>query len=185
MECPLTTFRSLRPASDECQGYHQTYVAHVPDGDIVHTLEAQQRRIDGLTSSVSDEDAATVHAPYTWTIRQVIEHCADAERIFGYRTLRFAASDATDLPGWDENHYANCHYGPNCGLTELGEEFSAIRTSNIRLLSRLNEKAWSHRGTADGKVVSVRTLAWLMAGHWLHHYSMLCHRLGLDEAKMV
>jgi hypothetical protein len=93
--------------------------------------------------------------------------------------LRFATGDKTDLPGWDENHYAACGYAKPLAPDALAEEFRAIRIGNMRLLQRLSDEALGQSGTADGRTVSVRTLTWLMAGHWIHHEEILKKRLGL------
>ena len=168
-----------RPSDAECFDYHRDYVANVPDGNIVQTLTAQQAAIDLLIAGIREDQAGIVHPPFGWTIRQVIEHCTDGERVFGYRALRFASGDATPLPGWDENQYAASGYGPRSSLAELGAELTSLRRANVVLLSRLTPAAWNAVGTADGRRVSVRTLAWLMAGHWLHHERILRQRLGL------
>ncbi len=168
-----------RPTDQECFDYHRDYVALVPDGDIIATLDAQWHAFSALLKVIPEHQAQVIHPPYGWTVRQVIEHCVDAERVFGYRAMRFAAGDPTDLPGWDESHYAACGYGPSATIAELADEYAALRQANVALLKRLSNDAWNRIGTADGRQVSVRTLAWLMAGHWLHHERKLLERLGL------
>jgi hypothetical protein len=167
-----------RPTFDECVGFHRDYVAGVPDGNILKTLETQIEKIQSRIRSIPSKQAETIHPPYGWTVRQVIEHCVNAERVFGYRAMRFAAGDTTDLPGWDEDHYAECGFGMHCSVDDLCVEFVALRRANIALLGRLTESAWDATGTAEGRKMSVRTLAWLMAGHWLHHDRILTKRLG-------
>ena len=169
---------STRPSENECFDYHRDYVAKVPDGDILTTLESQISTITQFIGGIPQSQWEIVHPPYGWSIRTVIEHCCDAERVFGYRALRFATGDKTDLPGWDENRYAVCGYGKVVPPVELAVEMGSIRMSNLRLLSRLTDDAWTQKGTADGRSVSVRTLAWLMAGHWLHHDAILRARLA-------
>jgi hypothetical protein len=169
-----------RPTAPECSDYHIGLINRVPDGDILELLTNQLSELQGFADSIPEDQAAVVHPPYGWTVRQVIEHCVDAERVFGYRTLRFASGDTTDLPGWDENTYASCGYGPDADVSALAQEFTAIRAANIALLGRLTADAWDRRGTADGNPVSVRVLAWLMAGHWMHHQQILMKRLGRE-----
>lgn len=168
-----------RPSDDECFDYHRDYVAKVPDGDILQTLANQARSAKEFIASFPAESLSVIHAPYGWPIQTVVEHCCDAERVFGYRTLRFAAGDPTDLPGWDENHYAACGYGRHTDASGIANEFEHLRIGNLQLLQRLDAATWSNSGTADGRRVSVRTLAWLMAGHWLHHEAILRKRLQL------
>lgn len=167
-----------RPGDHECFDYHRDYVAKVPDGNILETLQHQLSAIPEFIRSIPADQLEVIHPPYGWAVRTVLEHCCDAERVFGYRILRFATGDKTDLPGWDENHYAACGYGDASGTEVLAEEFGALRLSNLRLLGRLRERAFDELGTADGRGVSVRTLAWLMAGHWLHHEQILRQRLA-------
>jgi hypothetical protein len=169
-----------RPDDSECFDYHRVYVAHVPQGNILETLETQAASAAEFIRRIAAEQMDIVHAPYGWKIRTVLEHCCDAERVFGYRALRFATGDPTDLPGWDENHYAACGYSMPVSQEALAAEFQGIRVGNLRLLQRLESECWSRAGTADGRRVSVRTCAWLMAGHWLHHESILRKRLGID-----
>jgi hypothetical protein len=167
-----------RPDRTECFDYHRDYVAKVPDGNILETLEQQLQVVPGFIQAIAAEQLEVVHAPYMWSVRTVIEHCCDAERVFGYRAMRFATGDSTDLPGWDENHFATCGYARIVSGQQLAEEFRSLRAGNLQLLKRLNDDCWSRIGTADGRKASVRTIAWLMAGHWLHHASILQKRLG-------
>ncbi len=169
---------SQRPGEHECFGFHRDYVAKVPDGNILDTLARQGDHIPAFIRRIPDDQFEVVHPSYGWKIRTVIEHCCDAERVFGYRALRFATGDKTVLPGWDENHYAACGYGNAEGAEVLAVEFSALRQSNLCLLRRLRPEAFAELGEADGRAFSVRTLAWLMAGHWLHHEAILRKRLG-------
>ncbi|MEZ6137792.1 MAG: DinB family protein [Pirellulaceae bacterium] len=168
---------SQRPGAHECFDFHCDYVAKVPDGDILQTLELQLASIPQTILEIEVSELEVVHPPYGWAVRTVLEHCCDAERVFGYRALRFATGDQTDLPGWDENHYATCGYARPVALEDLAEEFRALRASNLLLLRRLDDKCWNRLGTADGRKMSVRTIAWLMAGHWLHHAAILKKRL--------
>ena len=170
---------SKRPTDDECFDYHRDYVANVPDGDILQTLAEQAKTAPQYIAGLPDDQLEVVHAPYGWKIRTVLEHCCDAERVFGYRVLRFATGDQTELPGWDENFYADCGYGDAKEKRQLAKEFESLRESNLALLGRLRPGAFDEMGIADGRKVSVRTIVWLMAGHWLHHQRILNKRLGL------
>ncbi len=167
-----------RPGNHECFDYHRDYVAKVPDGNILETLTAQLESITAYIGAIPSNQLGVVHAPYGWSVRTVIEHCCDAERVFGYRALRFATGDQTDLPGWDENHYASCGYGKELGTADLAAEYRNLRQSNLSLLRRLRPEAFDGIGLADGRKVSVRTVTWLMAGHWIHHHAILEKRLG-------
>lgn len=167
-----------RPTSAEHSSYHETLISLVPDGSILETLSQQLDSLPEFIASIPDAAAEVVHAPYGWTVRQVVEHCLDAERVFGYRVLRFSTDEKVDLPGWDENFYAKCGYAKSVGLNELAKEYTAVRQANLLLAKRLVPDAWDRCGTADNNPYSVRSLLWLMAGHWIHHEKILKIRLG-------
>lgn len=167
-----------RPSFAEHSTYHESLISLVPDGSILETLEQQRGSIAEFVASIPAESAEVVHEPYGWTVRQVIEHCLDAERVFGYRVLRFATDEKVDLPGWDENFYAQCGYAQAVSLNELAQEYLAVRQANLSLAKRLVPEAWGRSGTADNNPYSVRSLIWLMAGHWIHHEKILRVRLS-------
>ena len=175
----LTQVLSQRPGDHEAFDYHRDYIAKVPDGNILTMMEAQAETIDAFIRGIPADQFQVIHEPYGWSIQTVLEHCCDAERVFGYRILRFAAGDQTDLPGWDQDIYATENYGPNTTLDELADKYAALRKGNLCILKRLTPDAFGRMGTADGRKVSVRTLAWLMAGHWNHHEEILRKRLGM------
>ncbi len=169
-----------RPVNDvDVFSYQRNYVAKVPDGDILQTLESQQESIRAFIRAIPDAEFDVVHPPYGWSIRTVIEHCCDAERVFGYRALRFATGDGVELPGWDENLYASCGYAGTGSPAELADELYHARCSNLLLLKRLQPASWDRLGTANNMQSSPRTIAWLMAGHWLHHEEILRKRLEM------
>ena len=170
-----------RPTEDEVFDYQREYVKKVGDGDILETLQNQQEFVVPWIQAIPASEADVVHEPYGWSIWQVIQHCVDAERVFGYRALRFATGDKTELPGWDENRYAAVAYAPGANLYALAAEFSLTRKSNLALLRRLGPDASDEIGSADGRRVSVRAIAWLMAGHWIHHERILRQRLKQEE----
>ena len=167
-----------RPGPQECFGYHRDYVANVPNGNIMETLTRQLSEIPRFIVSLPRSEMTVVHPPFSWRIHTVIEHCCDAERVMGYRALRFATGDQTELPGWDESHFARCGYGECTDPQALAEEFRALRQANLCLFHRLSENSFDQIGTANGMRASVRTLAWLSAGHWLHHQKILEKRLA-------
>jgi uncharacterized damage-inducible protein DinB len=119
-----------------------------------------------------------VHPPYAWTIKQVISHLIDGERIFAYRLLRIARGDTTPLPGFDENEYAKTARTDQLKLGDLVNEFETVREATLSLLHNLPEEAWTRTGTANGFAVSARALAWIMVGHVNHHIVIIRKRLG-------
>lgn len=170
---------AVRPNADEFAPFYATYVDAVPDGDITRTLAEQGEQLLARLKHVSEEHAAHRYAPGKWSVKEVICHITDAERIFAYRTLRIARGDATPLAAFDENAYAaTCGADGRAFDTLLGE-FAAVRGATLALLRWLPESAWTARGTASGKTVSVRALAWIMAGHERHHVTVLKDRYGV------
>jgi hypothetical protein len=170
---------SQRPGDHECFDYHRDYANKAPDGNILDTLGKQATDIPKFMRAIPADQFEVVHPPYGWTIRTVLEHCCDAERVFGYRALRFAAGDATDLPGWEQDHYASCGFANAANVEDLASEFESLRNANVLMFKRFRPEVFDSMGTADGRKVSVRTIAWLMAGHWIHHEIILKERLGL------
>jgi hypothetical protein len=158
---------------------HRLLIDATPGNDVLVILNDQMTWLCNLASEVSADQVDQVHSPYSWTIRQVFEHCANAERVFGYRMMRLAAGDATELPGWDENAYAACRFGLG-NFVKIVTEIGYLRESNLLLLKRISPKCWNQAGIVDGKQVTVRALAWIAAGHLRHHLEIVEKRLGVE-----
>ncbi|MDQ8154536.1 MAG: DinB family protein [Gemmatimonadota bacterium] len=169
----------IRPAADEYAPYYGTYVGAVPDGDITRTLASQGEAMLARLSSLTEEQAGAAYASGKWTVKEVICHITDAERIFAYRMLRIARGDATPLASFAENAYAATCGANDRALDTLLGEFAAVRASTLALLRWLPETVWTNRGTASGKEVTVRGLAWITAGHGAHHDSVLKDKYGV------
>lgn len=156
--------------------YHRGLIEATPGNDVLEVLQDQRAWLQEVAAAVHPDQVDQIHAPYGWTIRQVFAHCADAERVFGYRMLRFAAGDATELPGWDEDFYADSRFGLGA-LEHLVSELEHLRQANLLLLQRIEPRCWDRSGVAEGKRLSVRALAWLAAGHLRHHGLIVQKRL--------
>jgi DinB superfamily len=167
-----------RPDSSEYAPAYENYILLVPDLDIVNTLSTGMTESQSFLGKVSESDACRVHAPYTWTIKQVVGHLIDSERVFGYRALRFARGDATPLPGFDENAYAKTAVLDRVSLGDLALEFEALRRSHVLFFTSLTDADWARRGTANQVGVSVRALAYIIAGHERHHMAIVRKRLA-------
>lgn len=135
-----------------------------------------------LGGSLSAELVDRVHSPYAWTVRQVVEHCADAERIFGDRMLRIAAGDSTNLPSWDENAYADARFGLG-NLSHLISELGSLRQANLMLLGRIIPAAWNRVGNVDSQPITPRGIAWLAAGHVQHHFEIIEKRCEISPQR--
>jgi hypothetical protein len=166
-----------RPDPDEYSPYYGKYVALVPEDKIVPAMKSTCTETLALLRDVSDHDAGVLHPPYTWSIKQVVGHLTDTERVFGYRALRFARGDTTPLPGFDENLYAQSGSFDRQRLDALTAEFDLVRQSHIAFFDNLSREAWTRRGTANGNEISVRALAFIIVGHHRHHHAILRGRL--------
>lgn len=169
-----------RPDASEYLPYYGKYIDRVPDGDLVKTLRAQLDETLALVRGLDDEQGGHRYAPGKWSIREVLQHVIDAERIFAYRALRIARGDATPLASFDENAYAEASNADARTLADLSDELEHVRLSTLALLRPLDGEALARRGTASGAEVSVRALAWIIAGHELHHVSVLRERYLSD-----
>lgn len=152
------TARYDRPDASEHAPYYAGYIARVPDGDLLKTLEQQDEETMALLSGVPESKAGLAYAPGKWSLKEVIGHLADAERVFAYRALRLARGDQTPLAGFDEKAWV-----PNAGcagrtLADLLGELRAVRAATLALLRHLPKEAATRRGTANGAEVTVRAL---------------------------
>jgi hypothetical protein len=168
-----------RPAADEYLAYYDRYVTLVPDGNLVDVLLEQQLETIGMLRRVDDERGLHAYAPGKWTIKEVIGHLCDAERVFAYRALRFARGDGQPVAGFDENAYVPAGRFNERRIGGLIDEFQSIRASTVHVFRYLTEDDWARRGIANGHPISVRTLGFVIAGHELHHAKLLRERYGL------
>jgi hypothetical protein len=167
-----------RPAPDEYAPFYAGYVALVPEDDLLPLLAAGREATARLLAGVPEAEGDARHAPYTWSVKEVVGHLIDAERVFGYRALRFARGDATALPGFDEGAYVAAAGFDRLPLADLAAEFAALRRSHEHFFAGLSAEAWGRRGVANGSPVTVRALAAILVGHERHHTAILARRLG-------
>ena len=160
---------AIRPAEGEYLNYYGKYIALVPEHEALPALERQGEAMFPFLRGLSEEQGALRYAPGKWSIKQIIGHVTDGERVFGYRALRFARADATPLPGFEENDWvANATFDRQ-PLSELVDHLEHVRASTLALLRGLEADAWTRRGDANGAAVTVRALAFIIAGHGYHH----------------
>jgi uncharacterized protein (TIGR03083 family) len=165
-----------RPATGEYAEFYAKYVERVPEGDIVAILATQLDDTLALLRELTDEQARSAYAPGKWSVKEVVGHIADTERVFAYRMLRIARGDETPLPGFDENEYVPTGNFDDRPLASLLAELVAVRRATVALLAGLPAGAWTRTGTARNAVVTVRGAAWITAGHELHHREILASR---------
>ena len=169
----LTTNPVSLPQPGEYDPYYDRYISLVKGSDIVAALEQQAKDTSKLFASLSEKDGDFRYAPDKWSIKQVLGHVSDGERILSYRALRFARNDQTPIEGFEQDDYVQ--YGPfqHCRLADLIEEFGFVRNTTIALCRSLDDAAWMRRGVANKNEISVRALVYTIAGHELHHRNAL------------
>ena len=165
-----------RPDSSEYSPFHAGYIAGVPDGDPVVMLRTAGAELDAVLRAIPEARGGHRYAAEKWSIREVVGHLTDAERIFSYRALRIARGDATPLPGFEENDYVRAARSDDRTLTDLADELRVVRESTVRLFASLPDDAWNRRGVTNGKEITVRALAWITVGHAMHHLRILRER---------
>lgn len=165
-----------RPASGEYAPSYERYISLVPDGDVVATLSRQLESTLALLRGIDETQANNRYAPDKWSIKELVGHLIDSERIFAYRALRFARNDQTPLSGFEQDDYVRDAEFDKRTLADLADEFEHVRRANISLFRSLNVEALSRRGTANEVEISVRALLYIMAGHEAHHIQVLTER---------
>jgi DinB family protein len=177
----MTSLTIPRPASDEAAPSFQGYIREVASEDIGSQLSTQLDAVKRLLAPLNDNAAAFRYAEGKWSIKEVLGHLNDVERIFSYRLLRIARGDPTPLPGFDENAYVPPARFDQRPLGTLLAEFRTVRASTRALVEGLPSESWSRRGETNGKPVSARALAYIIVGHVAHHLSVLQERYGLGQ----
>ena len=170
---------TLRPAASEYAPFYAGYVARVTEEDILGVLSVQRAEIGALARSLPEARQSYRYAEGKWTIAEVLSHLIDGERVFGYRAFCISRGEQAALPGFDENQYVGAARAGCVPLVALSDGFAAVRDANLACLRRLADDDWTRVGTASGRPVSVRALAWIMAGHPRHHLAVLRERYGV------
>jgi hypothetical protein len=165
-----------RPEPTEYADFYANYISQVPGSDALSVLEAQRVQMLQLFAGRSERDGSFRYAPGKWTVKEVLGHITDAERIFTYRALRIGRGDQTPLPTFEQDDFVrNGEFGKRT-LSGLVEEFVAVRGASLALFRSFTEEAWPRRGVASQKEVTVRALAFITAGHQIHHRAILEER---------
>lgn len=162
-----------RPTDDEYLAIHGRYIALVPEGDIRAILAKQSESTINLLRGLSESQGGYRYAPGKWSIKELVAHLSDAERIFAIRALRFARADETPLPGFEENDYVENGSFDAFSLADLVSGLDNVRRSTVSLFKLMSTEASKRRGKANNAEISVRALAYVIAGHELHHVNLL------------
>ncbi len=171
----MTTNQSViaHPEANEYLPYYGRYISLVTNDDVLASLQVQMDQTVAMLKQVSEEIGEYRYAPDKWSAKEVLGHVNDTERIFAYRALRISRNDRTPIEGFEQDDYVR--FGPfrHCRLQDLAEEFTAVRRATLLLFHSLDGEAWLRRGIANKAEVSVRALAYIVAGHELHHRKIL------------
>ena len=158
-----------RPGNDECADYYLQYIRHAPEGDVLALLDEQLLMLADLLRELTAEQADFRFAPGEWSIKEVVGHLGDVERIFAYRAYTIARDEAAVLPGFDQDHYVcEANFGA-ASLAELLDELASLRRANLLAFRRLTPEATRRRGIASDNPFSVRALIYILAGHFNYH----------------
>lgn len=165
-----------RPTADEHSPYFGTYISQAPGDDALPLLTRQIDETVALLNGVPEDRWTYRYAPGKWSLAEVVGHLSDTERIFAYRALCFARKDPTPLPGFQENDYAPASGHHARSLPDLTAELQAVRQASLALFRGLTDEAVGRRGVANGVEISVRAIAWILAGHERHHLGVVRER---------
>jgi len=168
-----------RPEPDEIPAHYAGYIQRVPEPDPVMACASQIEETAALLQGLSETDAMYRYGRGKWSIKEVVGHLTDTERIMSYRALRIARGDATPLPGFDENAYVPVAKFDDRSLADLVGELRTVRAATLALLRTFDDEAWRRRGTASGKPISARALGFTIPGHERHHVEVLRTRYGV------
>ena len=172
----MAGFKSERPGAGEYHAFYSGYVSLVPEGGVAETLGRQAGEVAALFGGFAEGRAGVGYAPGKWSVKELVGHVADSERVFGYRLLAIARGEARSLPDMDENAYVR-HADFNARtLRSLAAEFGHVRAATLDLVGGLGPAAWARRGLVNDNVMSVRALAYIIAGHAAHHARVLSER---------
>jgi len=165
-----------RPEMHEFAPYYNTYVSLIEDNAVLPVLDAQAGEIRDMFSGVPEQKGAFAYAEGKWTIKELLSHLIDGERIFAYRILRISRGDTTPIEGFEQDDYIETSNANNRSFTDLLDEFDHERHANLLLVKNLTDEASLRMGTASNNPVSVRALVYIMAGHVRHHVNILQER---------
>lgn len=168
-----------RPSETEYAPFYAGYMGLVPEEDVLPLLEEQIAEVRRVAAAIPADQEGYRYAPGKWSFRQVFGHLTDAERVFGFRAFCFSRDQQTPLPGFDENVYVDRGGFDERTLADLVDEWVSVRRSNVALLRSFGPDVWSRTGTANNHPISVRALAFIMAGHLRHHLGVLRDRYGV------
>jgi len=174
-----------RPAENEYDAYYNRYISLVPDGNFLDLLGVQTHETRDFFEKLSEERANYRYAPDKWRIKEILGHIMDSERVFAYRALCIARGEQQPLPGFDQNDYARTANYDSIPIAKVVQHYTALRVSTFLLMEQLSDEAMGRMGVASQKPISVRALAYIIAGHERHHMKVITERYGERAVPLV
>lgn len=165
-----------KPAADEYNPYYQGYISQVTEPDLLGVLGGQPAEVAAVFGAFDESKGTFSYADGKWTIKELLSHIIDGERHFAYRVHRISRGDATPIEGFEQDGYIENSHAHERTFDDMTAEFAELRHANLRLLKTLADSDWTRLGTASGSPVSVRALAFIMAGHVRHHMNIVRER---------
>ena len=165
-----------RPLPGEYAEGLAPYIAGAPDGDLLVLLKDQLGEVTSLYRGLSEQQSAYRYAPGKWSLKDLLQHLSDAERIFAYRCLRIGRGDTTPLPGWEEDDYALAAKADTRATADLLADFQAARLASLELFRGLSDEAWARQGTSNGRNLTARCVPFICLGHTAHHLTVIRER---------
>jgi hypothetical protein len=165
-----------KPGNTEYPSYYHTYIGKVPYNDLIIALKTSGSEFADFIRSVPADKLSYRYADGKWTIKEIIGHIIDAERVFTYRAMRFSRNDKTALPGFDENIYVPESRASERTITELIEEYEAVRASSIAFFTSITPQMAERTGICNGNEISVRAFGFIIPGHEIHHMQVIKER---------
>ena len=164
------------PAENEYPEYYRPYIGLVPKGNLVQLLKENLNEVVNLFAGISEEKTYYRYAPGKWSVKELLGHITDTERIMCYRLLRVGRGDQTPLAGFDENDYVKAAQTNNLPMEAIIEDFKAARNATITLIQNLPAQSWTNKGNANGTEITTRAIAYIIAGHQIHHCKIVIDR---------
>lgn len=161
-----------KPQPGEVFPYQEKYIALVEGDDVLEMLSQHVQQTIDMLAGIDEQKALFRYAHGKWSVKEVLQHLIDTERIMCYRALRFARKDKTPLPGFEENDYAPASMADNRSMVSLLQEFAAVRHATIMLFESFTDDMIARTGTGNGKEISVNSLGFIIVGHELHHMKL-------------
>lgn len=165
-----------RPLQNEYPDYYLPYIELVPEGDLVQLLQENLKEVENLFKGLSEEEALSRYAPGKWSVKEVLGHITDTERIMSYRLLRVSRGDQTPLAGFNETDYVQAAQTNSLPMEAILEDFKTTRNATITLIQHTPKEAWANIGNANGMAITTRAIAYIIAGHQIHHCKIVRER---------